>query len=304
MKRLLLVLFLAPMLLPAQEITEPPLIVSRQLFLPAEYYVGDSVELRLTLEGVNPDSLEIPSTLPDVPWIEIRDISIERDSVGSELTIHFTTYMPGTRTLPSIVFGEGKVLEGVKIHASSILDDTNAPFSPARGQLLLPGTSVGLILFGLLIFLGPVLTLLLAGKGRRFFRGIMERHRGRRPARIFYRRLRELEDNFDKIAGRDFYFTMTGILRSYLTQRTGEDFLSAASREFGFLCDRFFDDQALVAALAEMDHISDGVKFGGERVHTDRKRHDLALLKDVASYVERRAEGHRSSNRRKGRGSV
>ncbi len=265
------------------------LTVGRQLFLPAEYYVGDSVELRLVIEGKSEEELSVPAELPELPWLEIQEFLIQPAAGGSELIIRFTTFMPGTRTLPPVDLGGG-VLVDLKIHAASILDDTNAPFAPSRDQLLLPGTLAGLSVLIAFLFLGPILTILLAGKGRRALLKLIETHRGRRPVRLFLKRLRTLEEDLDRIPGRDFYIEMGTVLRSYLTIRVGYDFLSATSREFSFLCGKVFEDDELASSLSKMVRLSDNIKFGGERVNHERKLRDLTLVREVAAYVEKRAD--------------
>jgi hypothetical protein len=263
--------------------------VGRQLFLPAEYYVGDSVELRLIIENKSGEELSVPADLPELPWLEIQEFSIQPSAGGTELIIRFTTFMPGTRTLPAIDLGGG-VLVDLKIHAASILDDTNAPFAPSRDQLLLPGTLAGLSVLIALLFLGPILTILLAGKGRRALLRMIEAHRGRRPVRLFLKRLRTLEEELERIPGRDFYLEMGSILRTYLTDRVGHDFISATSREFSFLCGKSFEDAELASSVSKMVSLSDNIKFGGERVNRERKLRDLRLVRDVAAYVEKRAD--------------
>lgn len=260
----------------------------RQLFLPAEYYVGDAVELRVAIEGTPAEELTIPDALPELPWIDIRDISVQPAGSGSEITIRFAAFMPGTRTLPPLDFGAG-LLPDLKIHAASILDDTNAPFAPSRGQLLLPGTLAGLSVFVSLLFLGPILAILMAGKGRKALARMLEEHRGRRPVRLLLKRLRELEEQMGRMPGREFYLEMGTVLRSYLTGRLGRDFLSATSREFAVLCSATIDDDGLARSLSEMVSLSDRIKFGGERVRTERKLRDLSLVRDVAEHIEKRA---------------
>jgi hypothetical protein len=286
--------------------SEPVVLeVDQQLFLPAEYYVGDTVELRLSVKGKVSALLEAPADIPDLSWIDIHEITVSTSDVTANVVILFTAFMPGTRTLPPLDLGAG-TLQGIRIHVASILDDTNAPPAPVRSQLLLPGTTFGLTVFIGLLFLGPTLVILVAGRGRRAFLSLLERRKGKRPVRRLFRLLKELEENLDSLPGRDFYLRMGSALRRYLTDRVGEDFLSATGREFHALCFKMIDDRALSHALSEMVLLSERIKFGGQRVESRRKMSDLELVRSVASYVEQRADAagrrpHRKADREKRR---
>lgn len=289
MKRLSLFLLLfcsLSSLISAQE--ELPLL-GDQLFLPAEYYVGDRVELRLGLAGA-PGDYSIPSDLPESTWIDIHSLSLLPKGENSELVIEFTSYMPGTRTLPELSLSSG-VLCGVKIHTSSILEDTSAPWVPTKGQLLLPGTMSGLIVLGLLIFLGPLLLLFTASKAGKWLSRLHAIHSARRPYRRVLRELKQLEERLGQNKAREFYFDLDRTVRDYLSHRLSGEFSSATSREYPVLCERYIDDREVSTILAGMAASSDAVKFGGRFVSLERRREDLLQARRLVQSLEQQ---HRS----------
>lgn len=274
-----------------------PAVVEKQLFLPSEYYVGDRVELRLTLSG-GEGVYTIPSRLPEASWVTIHEIHIMPERDRSELVLEFTSFMPGTRTLPLLDLG-GAILGDVKIHTSSILEDTSAPFAEPREQLLLPGTLGGLIVFGFALFLGPVVVLFIASRGRRWLLLLGTLRRERLPRRRFYRDLKKLQEEMATLTGREFYLLMDSMIRRYLAASVSPDFSSATGREYRELSKIHFRKRDFAAPLIEMSRFSELVKFGGHRAPYRKKEEHLALAGNLVEELERsRREERKAAGRR------
>ncbi len=271
--------------------------VEKQLFLPSEYYVGDRVELRLTVSPGDAN-YRLPSPLPESSWITIHEIHIIPDRERTEIVMEFTSFMPGTRTLPPLNFG-GALLENVKIHTSSILEDTSAPFAEARGQILLPGTLTGLIFFGFALFFGPVILLFAASRGRDWLYLLRTLRRDRQPQRRFSRSLKKLEEEMATLTGREFFFTMDELIRSYLSASISNDFSSATGKEYRQLCRIHFTRSAHLEALTEMSRLSELIKFGGYRAPYRKKEEYLTLGRALVEELERSRREERKAAGRK-----
>jgi len=50
--------------------------ITRSVFIPPEYYIGDPVELRLQLELDRSEVLSVPLNIDEPEWVEIQDIQI------------------------------------------------------------------------------------------------------------------------------------------------------------------------------------------------------------------------------------
>ena len=266
------------------------------IFLPKEFYVGDQVELRISIEEEPGQQLVLPEAYPDSVLLEIHDVTMSRDDGLVELRILFTPFAPGTRSLPAIDLG-GAVLDKVKVYTSSLLDGENVKFQGIRKPLLVPGTKLLLGIFIGFLFIGPVFVLSFAGTIRRKFHLIIALRRGRRPGRKLLKVLRELAESKDGLSSRQFYFTLSDEYRKYLLQRTDIDFLTSTSTDFGKNLGKIIKDKAFVQSASEMILFSDSIKFGGVTVDSSRKDHDLDIVRKSMELIEKSVE---EKARRKG----
>ncbi len=308
---LLLLAFSA--LLPSEPAAGQDYVIEQQLFVPRRFYVGDRVELRLRIESAK--RIVPPAELPKAAWISFHEISLHEREGEREVRIAFSSYYPGTQTLPPIDLG-GFILSDLKIHTDSVLPKEGAELSGGRGQLLPPGTR---LFFGILFAGGALLLLigLVAGPWSvRRVRGTLVRYREYRPYRRFSRVLQDLAARNDQMDGRTFYIRLLDELRLYLSSRLGEDLRTATSGEIDLILKRggpdgpeggdgrdgAFRDDRMRNYLPAVFRRGDAVKFGGAVSLPEQREAELVHLGEALREIERsRSEGRGGSGRGSGR---
>ncbi len=254
-------------------------------FTPPEFYVGEQVELRVTLKV--PESVPVvePVEPPELDWINIHDIEVLRKGTIADISILFSTFQPGLQTLPSLDF-KGLVLEPVKVHTISVLDINPPPFQEPSGQMLLPGTTFFLVLFITLLLVVPVLVLSLGPGLKKAFFSVISLRKQKKPLERLKKTLDELGSPEKVLKGDPFYSTLIKEFRIYLHNRTGEDFLSTTSGEFEDLFLRIVPDGRMAEELAGLLNRGDGTRFGGRSVQTDEYTGALEAVKRAAARIE------------------
>ena len=255
------------------------------IFLPKEYYVGDKVELRINLKVEDGYTLQLPENLPESPWINFHSVEIIEANKNPEVRIIFTSFIPGTRSLPVLYFGR-IVLNSVKIHTSSLIDSTDTSFIGIADQLLLPGTKIMLIIVVGTLFLGPLLVLMVLGPFRKKITELVKAGRGRRPFKRLNRILKELEDQKGRISCRRFYIRLSSEVREYLSKRSNIDFTTLTTLDMGISLNRVVKNREFAENISEMMKLADSIKFG--RLTTDdfRKMSDIVLVRNISSFIE------------------
>jgi hypothetical protein len=270
-------------------------------FLPPDYYVGDTVDLRITLEPEPGFTISSPEELPMVSWIEFSEVEVKQAEEQWRVAVRFTPFAPGTRTLPEISLGDVTLSE-IKIHTSSILEEEKAEFYGIKDQLLLPGTRIALGILVVLLFFGPVFAFGFAGRMKRFLSALLSARRGRRPYRRLSRALKELREQQANMSSKRFYILLSDELRRFLTDRTGRDFISITTSELrsqlgGELPEA---EQELAERVAEMQRKSDQIKFGGANAAKREREQDIETVLEVSGEIERiKTEAQRRQNSRR-----
>ena len=285
MKRLLPLLLIfgfLPFLSPAQE-TGYRLV--QTTFLPREFYVGDIVELRVEIQPDPGKVLRVPDSFPENTWMLIREIRIQERGEYREISILFSSYQPGIRMMPPLNLGD-ITLEGLRVDTSSLLSRQRYDFMAATEPMFLPKTA---LYFALLVggVLGiPLLALL-------FFRGLRNRiaaavraARRKRPFLRIQRALKELDRKILNRDGNQFYTTLLGELKTYLTQRSGVSFASLTTRETSAVLIGLYPEETFPAELDELFRYGDQVKFGGLDPYTSRKKEDLGRTGEILQALE------------------
>ena len=261
--------------------------VESVMFLPPDFYVGDVVELRAVIVPDDGTVLSIPKELPNPFWIKMNSLSMKELSGGGyEVRLIFSSYSPGTRTLPPLVLGD-MVIDRIKIHTESILSDGNLQLSEIRDPMLLPGTVFILTLLVLLILGGPLLVIFSVGFIKRTMDRLIAKFTLTLPFRRFNKLIKDLNAEFFSRSDRDFYFSLSEGLRQYLCDKTGEDFITVTLEEIGNLMPKYlsnFEDQKQMIKLL---HYADLIKFSGGGSILEKKRRDLddafALIRSIES---------------------
>ena len=282
--------------------------VEETVFLPQDFYVGDTVELRVSFVPDGGMMVRPPSDLPVLSWIDIHDVTVVQEERLWEARIRFTSFAPGTRSLPPIQMGD-VTLDALKIHTRTILGEESHEFYGIKNQLLIPGTRLSIAVLVAVLFFGPVFVLNFAGKIRRGFSSLLDVQKGRRPYRRLNRALKELRDSQEQMSSRRFYIVLEDELRRYLSERTGSDFRAITSSEFASHYARVLpgEDEQVTGDVDELLRRSDMVKFGGENSDKRRREADMDIVASAAAKVEhvedeRRRSEYREKRRRRGLG--
>ena len=249
--------------------------VESTMFLPPDFYVGDLVELRIVVVPAAGAVLSIPKDLPQPFWMSVDSLSMRELSDGKyELRLIFSSFYPGTRTLPALHLGD-MVIDRVKIHTKSVINEDNLKLEEIRPPMLLPGTVLLVVVLTLVILGGPLLAMFSISFIRNASRRFIERLQWKLPYRRFSKLMKELNANFFSISDRDFYFSLSEGLRNYLSDRTGEDFLTVTLEEIGSLMPTYLKDFEDQKQMIKLLHYADLIKFSGGGSILEKKRRDL-----------------------------
>ena len=261
------------------------------VYLPTEYFVGDSVEVRIAVRVAPETEVTPPADLPDLDWADIHSVRVLDRLTDFEVRIELTPFAPGTQSLPTLDMGD-VVLEGVDLRVSSILASEDEVLRQVRGQVLLPTTRIVIaVLIGLLIAI-PVFWLVFVRWGSKQIESLVAWRREGKPLRRFVRNYRELHRNIAELSARDFYSRLLHDLRRYISDRTSRDCMSYTTREMKYEISRLSPEPAMRTSLEELFEHGDLVKFASLASSvTDRDtrlEHALETIQSIDSDYRRR----------------
>jgi hypothetical protein len=262
--------------------------VASTVFLPQQYYVGDTVEarVRVRLDADEPRSLSAPEELPEPAWGEIRRVLVSGGYPNFEVRISFAAYRPGTQTFPPIDLG-GITLRGVDLHVASVLEEGDSELAPVRDQLLLPQTRVLLAVVLAVLFGIPLMLFVAFPWVRSRWQVAVAAHQARRPYRKLKRSLDRLEEESDQLTGRNFYIRLLEDARRYLTRRLGVDCMSATTGELRKLISRTLGQSELVDTLNGLFQTGDLVKFAHRASPVEQRLRHIEALRHAALQLEK-----------------
>lgn len=252
-------------------------------FSPPLFFVGDPVELRIGIELESPMHVEVPSDLPGSDWIEIRDISIEIVDYGVNVVIVFSSYVPGTQTLPSMKFGS-LILGDIEIPTSSILSETHGGVRLLRGQKVLPGTRLKVALMLVSTVMTPFLVYGLFRILRRLWKGSRNLFQYRPPLRRIQKLSKRLRTKTGSMRTAQWYHELSDGLRAYLSSRLEEDCTSATTAEIALMKNIHEEPRR---QFLEILKEGDLVKFAGRQVDIESLERALDMLNAAVLEWER-----------------
>ncbi|HUX20916.1 MAG TPA: hypothetical protein VMW69_06725 [Spirochaetia bacterium] len=257
--------------------------------LPATFYVGDRVELRIRLKVQTGTVLQPPTAMPTDQWIRIDSISVTETKDYSVVHIFFVSYAPGVRPFPTIRLG-GIELIGIAVTTASLVAEGRTRLTDPKGQLLLPGSTLILgIVIALVIGL-PLTGILLYRRFRLKLVELIENRRARRPWRQLKRALDALELERPPRNPRRFYITLIDEIRRYLTLKFGSDFRTVTGREFVSATRSTAVDGDAASGLARIVSFGELVKFAGQSASEDTLSSDINQIRQIVTAVEESVE--------------
>jgi len=260
-------------------------VIRKSVFLPPTYYVGDPVELRLTLDLPPGKKISPPSELPSSSMVSVRQCSVVQVERSAQIVLRFVSFTPGAGVLPPLDLGEITVRD-FRIQTTSILEKEKPQFRGLRSQVLLPGSR---LFFGIILgvlFLGPVTVLFSFGRFRRLIIRAVLRLRERRPYRILQRTLKTVIQEMDKETSRGFYIKIMEAFKLYLSRRVTPRIRSATTSEVDSILARELGANRLEISLKELFVFGDRVKFGGERADAGQREEDVTIIRKIAGQIE------------------
>jgi hypothetical protein len=131
----------------------------------------------------------------------------------------------------------------------------------------------------------------------------MSTRRGKRPYRRLNRAIKELREQQAHMSSKRFYIILSDELRRFLTDRTGEDFISITTSELWTQLARELPESEgdRISRLAEMQRKSDQIKFGGANASKKEREEDISTVLDIAGEIEKlkqEAQKHERPRRR------
>ena len=203
--------------------------------LPADSYVGDPVELRVTIR--TEASVAEPETVPQPAWGNLESVRIIPR--GSEYGVRLVVvpFEPGTLILPPIPLGEIR-LEGLSIIVSSVLGAESEELRPVYSPQELPGSRAVIILIGFSLVFTISLALYLLGPGRRHIAALVARYNASRPFKRLVRDLGAIGTQIPATTARVFYTDIVAALQRFMTEILGRQCDSATSSEIAAMLPR------------------------------------------------------------------
>lgn len=256
--------------------------ISRVVFLPSIYHVGDRVELRLSIEGLSQD-LSLPQQLFQPEWGSIHDIRIINREDEKDIRIQFTSYYPGTQTIPPIDLG-AIVIEDIAIFVTSLLEGTELVSS--RGQVVLPGTQIIIIFAALLLFSLPLMWFPFIKWFRRYVRRLTALYQDGKPYRRIEDKLKELTARTGFIDGRNFYIQLLDLVREYLSARIQQNVKVATTEELEAYLRKSLENPEYRNFIIQLFHHGDLVKFASQPSTLKSRMNHLEQLETVFAHIE------------------
>jgi len=288
-------LFLVLFVLPILSIFSQSYTVASTVFLPRVFYVGDRVEMRISLRVPQNAALERPAEMPTPQWGEIHSISVSHAGGDATVRIIFTPFRPGTQSMPVMKLGD-ITLEGVNVYVKSILQEGEVGLAPPRSQLLLPSTRLVIGLgVGVLVIL-PLGWFVFYRWGRSRLVGLIARYRERQPNRRMQRVLKQLSADVENRSGREFYIVLQEELRRYLSRKLDADCMSATTWELRLHLGRLTPDQNDTQLLLSLFQFGDLVKFAGKSSSARIRKEHLQQVGELLARVERLDHSTRRSS--------
>ena len=261
--------------------------ITRIVFLPPTFYVGDEVEMRLRIKPDPGKTIQAPGEMPELSWLRVDHATLITGENEAEFRLGFSTFQPGTRSLPDISLGD-IVLKDIKIHTTSVLGPDQNTLAPLRDQMYLPGTKFYIVLFVAVIIFLPVVLVPLTRFLRKKISQTLVKSREGRVYRRFQKEIKYIQDRMETLDSREFYILLTESLRRYLWKRTGKDFITTTSREIRNLMRVTLPDQSIQRSILKVFTTGDRVKFGGTSEGTKTRNRNLALVLESAEKIEHR----------------
>jgi hypothetical protein len=291
----LLAVLLAGVLAPqAPRLAAQDYTITRTVFIPAIYHVGDEVELRLGIRSDFAAKMVVPQNLAQPSWGTIRNLALLPHEDEVELRLKFTCFSVGTHSLPALNVGP-VVLEGINVFVASLAGTGVAGLEPLREQAAIPDTWWRLLAQAGIVILAPAglaACLLWGWPWLGHYRRI---RREQRPFRQLLRRLQAGREGLAALDGIGFYAWLMAEIRQYLAERWQVPAMAATSAELAGMIRGRIHHQATVDRLVAVFIHADRVRFAGELASAQACLEELELVEAALGHIEQEERMRRRS---------
>ena len=278
-------LYLIPLLLILPATITAQTLVTGTSFTPPSFYVGDNVELSITLAIDNNLELKEPTVYPLAEWIEIHSIRVEQTDNDAIIYISFTPFAAGTRILPPLDFGS-ILLNDIKITIQSLLNISRPESRQLQGQLLIPGTRLTMAIFLALASVMPFFLLAFVKLTLIIFQRAGDVFRFHRPLRHLRRLVKRLRADLGAQSPGQWYAQLTEGLRIYLGFRLHRDCRTATTAEIAAMKAFSVADTPQYKLLILLKE-ADMVKFAGQKADERTLRQALYTVETESLKLEK-----------------
>lgn len=264
-------------------------VISEVSTYPAEFYVGDIVEMRIHLRFSEPVKLIAPVDFPSSDWLRIDSVKVTQGERDAVVFIVFRSYAVGSGIIPALDLGS-YTLDGIKIATDSLVKRNLRNLVSPREQAVFPGTQIYMILFFMLLLAVPFLGFFFIRSFIKWIQALVVFYKLKRPFMKFSHSLKKLRGTTSEPDVKKFYTQLTTSLKVYLDQKFEDfDFISATSKEISQRINKISEiDRDMQSRLMSLFRKSDMVKFADEKASLKEREEDLAMAVRIGDILEER----------------
>lgn len=259
--------------------------ITKTVFSPRDFYVGDIVTVHVHIETPFDGELEAPEIIPESDWIDINNINLIY-SGGEEaiVRISFRSYASGLRVVPDIMLGK-HVLHDLRIPTLSILKDQFDELQPLAPQMTPAGTNLLVVLVLLGVVVGPYILFLVIRTIIHSIKLAIKKYKREKPFRDYLKVLKQLKNDQEESGVRGFYVSITEQLRTYLSVRFNREFSSATTMEMEDMLNKIMDIDS-AKELLSICKFADLVKFSHSDASPSHRNKDLKTIVEILFQLE------------------
>ncbi len=278
-------LFLLLLFITSFSVFSEDLVIIKSVYTPKDFYVGDLVTLLIHIETPFDGELDSPDIIPVGDWVQIKSVNlVSNGPEESIIRISFTSFAPGLRVIPDIIFGE-HVLHEYKIQTLSITQDQFSNLQPLSPQMVPPGTNLFVVFVLIGLVFGPYMLFLVIRTLYHSLKLAIKKYKREKPFRNYYKILKQLKGGIENSTVRSFYVVITEQLRVYLSIRFNREFNSATTMEMSLLLRDIMDIDS-TQELLSICRFADLVKFSHTNASTLHREKDLKTIIEIVHQLE------------------
>jgi hypothetical protein len=287
---------------PAFLYARPGPLVEDVTVIPREYYIGDAVTLRITLSGEASAGGEAPYLPREDKWFQVKTIDTSERGGKVFIFLQVLPFFPGPRMFPPVQYGE-QTITGIELHPAALLEKEDYPFASLRETMLLPGSKLYLLLFGLgCAALTACIVVLVKRTHLLYHRAVLQfgRWKGRVDRR---KKIRYLLRNCSELPRRDVYRQLTAEAKAAIETVRGFACSHLTTTEIaGWVTEEEARERVPGSYLVPVLRRADEVRFGNKTVSCSRVEEDIRSIETFAFLLEnpRQAEKTHASKLNRG----